>query len=546
MRRNKTTVIIVMCVAILFMAVGYALLSTRLDISGSTAVTSTWKVEFSAIRTVSTTGGATNKIAPTASGTTANFEVDLILPGDEITYEIDITNYGDIAAEVQSATYSITGSEAIYVYIDGIKKGTLIGSCEGLDTCPTVTLVLKIGYKSDVIKDPTDKTKDIEITIKVGQYVENNPTEEGDLIPELKGPVNLVTQILSDNNGGFSDKENSTYVNNTTPGIDFSAVSSDTNGKGLYYTNTNTEDNKTTYYFRGDVNNNFVKFGAYPAGTTVNGTTYSEETPMYWRIIRINEDGSIRMIYNGTSTTAAFSDVTIGDSAFNENDYDNAHVGYMYGLTGQSGTNAYKLTHANDNPSTIKTFIDNWYTNSTNLSSYRETHLADAGFCNDRSLYSGNGYGKEYTFYRSSYLPGTDYFDGTILPQFACPNVDNDLFTTSMSTKGNKALSVPIGLITADEFVYSGTIANMITYLCVRSTPNSVGNYNCGTTMTMSPFWYDGDMEYGSFYYNGLDVRLSGGALVRPVINLKADTKIILEGTGTNGSSTNPYIVQVD
>lgn len=71
----------------------------------------------------------------------------------------------------------------------------------------------------------------------------------------------LSTHILKDNNGGFSDSENSTYVNNTTPGINFGATSSDTNGKGLYYTSINTEDNKTTYYFRGAVDNNFVKFG---------------------------------------------------------------------------------------------------------------------------------------------------------------------------------------------------------------------------------------------------------------------------------------------
>ena len=53
MYRKKTKIIIVMLVAIVFMAVGYAILSTSLNINGSTAVTSNWQVEFSDIRTIS-------------------------------------------------------------------------------------------------------------------------------------------------------------------------------------------------------------------------------------------------------------------------------------------------------------------------------------------------------------------------------------------------------------------------------------------------------------------------------------------------------------
>ena len=101
MYRTKTKIIIIMMIIVVFMAVGYAILSTSLNINGSTAVTSNWQVEFSDIRTVSLKGGATNKVTPTVSKTTANFEVDLVQPGDEVTYEIDITNYGDIEAEVK-------------------------------------------------------------------------------------------------------------------------------------------------------------------------------------------------------------------------------------------------------------------------------------------------------------------------------------------------------------------------------------------------------------------------------------------------------------
>ena len=87
----------------------------------------------------------------------------------------------------------------------------------------------------------------------------------------------------------------------------------------------------TSYYYRGNVTNNYVKFA-----------------DKYWRIIRINGDGTVRVIYDGTSAHAngeSSTDRQIGTSAFNNrwkkdnvqettNSYvysDNAGVGYMYG-----------------------------------------------------------------------------------------------------------------------------------------------------------------------------------------------------------------------
>ena len=87
----------------------------------------------------------------------------------------------------------------------------------------------------------------------------------------------------------------------------------------------------TSYYYRGNVTNNYVKFA-----------------DKYWRIIRINGDGTVRVIYDGTSAHAngeSSEDRQIGTSAFNDCwkkdnvyeatdsdiSYDNAGVGYMYG-----------------------------------------------------------------------------------------------------------------------------------------------------------------------------------------------------------------------
>ena len=73
-----------------------------------------------------------------------------------------------------------------------------------------------------------------------------------------------------------------------------------------------------SYYYRGNVTNNYVKFA-----------------DKYWRIVRINGDGTVRVIYDGTSAHAngeASADRQIGTSAFNGGYTDNAYVGYMYNI----------------------------------------------------------------------------------------------------------------------------------------------------------------------------------------------------------------------
>ena len=132
----------------------------------------------------------------------------------------------------------------------------------------------------------------------------------------------------------------------TRPGArtDFSKVLTNDNTKTLY---TSTEDSKTVYYFAGNATDNWVKFGKN-----------ASNQDLYWRIIRTNSDGGVRLLYHGTSTTA--TDAYIGTSAFNSS-FDNiAYVSYMYGNLG-SVANA----RANTTNSTIKTTIDNWY--ATNL-----------------------------------------------------------------------------------------------------------------------------------------------------------------------------------
>ena len=322
------------------------------------------------------------------------------------------------------------------------------------------------------------------------------------------------------NNGGESsitELDESEFANETTA-----------SDKGMY---KKTDDFGTSYYYRGAVNNNWVKFGkehnkcmynnsevlyAEIVGDELNirkvknqeeclstnictanemygvginetlcqeagGTPLTEKATfttadMYWRIIRINGDGSIRMIYSGTTApTSATATVMIGPgtqistSTFNDNIDKAEYVGYQY-IDGQQhgygkcdGANASCTVNGNTvYNSTIKQAIDKWYAGTT----LKDNDLiSDQIFCNDRSAstsdvaYSNTNY-TTLTRWNST---GTQYYYGargrlykSKSPVLTCPTA-SDKFTVNTSN-GNGALTYPVGLITADEVAMAGGV----------------------------------------------------------------------------------------
>ena len=119
---------------------------------------------------------------------------------------------------------------------------------------------------------------------------------------------------------------------------------------------------------------------------TWNGTSTKD---IYWRIIRTNHDGSIKLLYAGTSPDS--DKAYVGASAFNNTYNDPMYVGYKYGTTGSLENN-----RLNTNDSTIKTYVDNWYKN--NLTAYTKYLSKDAVYCNDRNLASGQTYSTTSSF----------------------------------------------------------------------------------------------------------------------------------------------------
>ena len=285
-----------------------------------------------------------------------------------------------------------------------------------------------------------------------------------------------------------------------------------------------TENGTDVYYFAGQDTtstpiNNWVKFGKN-----------SSNQDLYWRIIRTNSDGSIRLLYHGTSTTA--TDTYIGTSGFNTNYNSPKYVGYMYGDTDATLEEA----RTNTNNSTIKTAIDNWY--ASNMVSYTKYLSPTAVYCNDREVGSGTYSAKEKTtFYYAAYTR----LRTNKTPTYDCTN-NNDKFTVDAST-GNGKLTYPIALMTADEIAYAGGVAyeNALMWYYTNSSLES----STGTTKwwSLSPSNWLGNYA-NSWYVDGSDRpgdldghRVRYSSSVRPAISLKSCIKY---STG-NGTSETPY-----
>jgi len=356
---------------------------------------------------------------------------------------------------------------------------------------------------------------------------------------------------ISNNNTVYADNVSSTYVTSAT-GINFASKSTITNGQGLY-TNNKLEDGKNMYFRGGSFcaytnylnsdgsmctaaggtwDGNTCSYDLDRAACQANGFTYYDLknnvtfAEHNWKIIRIDENGNIRMI---------LADTTTGSTIYNGPLSDAAYVGYMYGI---KPSTTYEEAHVNTNNSAIKTYSENWY--NANLLSY-SSYIADAGYCNDRSISSGLGYGGNSTYF-GPYARNDS--NSSSSPRFACPNSSNDLFTTASSTFGNKASTYPIGLLTADEARYGG----------LQQGKSYSSDYNYTNYLKMSSiYWIMSPISSSTYGPSMYTVRNTGtlyGSSVyewvnntysfRPTIALKPSVSIT---TGT-GTYDNPYVIE--
>ena len=374
-------------------------------------------------------------------------------------------------------------------------------------------------------------------------------------------PVPLTTQkILEDNE---LQEEKPKMFNYSSNGVQY-----DPNDEDDYMTDPNPEyitnglysmedEDGVSYYYRGAVENNNVQFGEYQSDYYVYNyssryfqsleacqeynSSCSESNrvklasagdKMYWKIIRVNGDGSLRLIYNGTSSTPDNSDLAhsyaVGRTSYNLKYDDPKYTGYTYDRD------------TNETDSFIKREVDTWYKNTLEKTVYDKV-INSGRFCSDSSGYkSASEYGIteeiwgdsiDYLYLFSSYDRLEQFmwnFAKPNSPTLKCPN-------TSENYGGSYRLKA--GLVTADELTLAGeTIARGNSYL--NSGEDGVWYWS------MSPTYFDGyayvwdeseflDSNYVDYYRDGA---------IRPVINVTTDNGF----TSGDGTASNPYVITAE
>jgi len=307
---------------------------------------------------------------------------DMDLMWDNDNWEVEFTNIIsgkctiDFTKDTSTQGYRITATSNNPLSLDSLSKSTVENG------------TVKI-YSKSTIKSVTG----CNALIEDNKVIVSNITENGTCNITVEDKT--LAGILKIAYPPLSGRTDFTEIDNGTP--------------ALY---TDEDDQGPTYYFSGDGRsmNNWVSYAG-----------------KMWRIIRINGNGSVRILYAGSGGEDGY----IGKAqAFNTIYNHPAYVGWTYSTSGNYGRGTTK--------SNVYSTTETWY---NSLSGIDKNYLdMEAIYCNDRSVRSGS-YSTSSTFYYATYTRIVTNKN----PTFKCSD-ENDRFMGINS--------IPVGLMTADEPVY--------------------------------------------------------------------------------------------
>ena len=463
-----------------------------------------------------------------------------------VTYGAALESIVNGLTRQEDLVYTLTCTsylrEGFSLASNGTITGTVDGTCNGV---PTEKQFPSTSTMSVMTTNTIDTTHTHAYKLTV-TYKEMGVDQSEDMNKTFSAKVNIVDLAAVTVDNPYRNDTGTLKkaiidsamlgLNGTTYGSEVTTFTS-VSGPNDRLLNNAPDDYGTSYYYYGAVTDNYVSFAN-----------------KLWRIVRINGDGSIRLVLDDVAKNN--SDKVIR-TKFNSIYNDNAYIGYMYG---DSGSTTYDATHKNINDSEVKKQVDAWY--KTNIVDTNNTnYVVDTLFCNDKTLASNGiggvstqlGYGTNITFYalmeRLQYSTGVTSIT-TSKPTFKCAeSAENDYsrFTVNISTlpNGNKTngnLTYPVGLLTADEVAYAGAYK-------FGQTNKTYYLYNSNILFhwsLLSSRYYYGSSAYVWYVSssNGfIDSSYVYSILAfRPSINLKTD---VLVSSG-NGTKENPYTVKLD
>ncbi len=320
------------------------------------------------------------------------------------------------------------------------------------------------------------------------------------------------------NNSDISERTDFlvTFTENTTGKI-FKQSSSTDSSTGQFTEDLNGDGiGEDVYYFAGNTTSNWVKFAGF-----------------YWRIIRVNENGSVRLLYSGTSP-----DTTSGHIG-NERFYS------VTSATEYEGRGSYPPYAG----SQVQSDLTTWF-NSNLKSDYSKYITTKALFCWDNSGSKGSFTYGTICNYPESYGAFQRLVNNK-RPSYLCGGTVTGTKGKSPSNSAVNGTSYNIGLMTADEMVFAGGLYNTAmsspyAWFYTNSNGNSIVGNSSSWLLSPSNFsCYNNEVSNQLFIQDSASklsrTGFSSNAVIRPVINLKYCTSY----ASGNGTSTSPYEVKI-
>lgn len=176
-RKRRQIMLFALSLVLFFMATGYAAFQSKLDIRGSTKVTSNWDVRIINVTSGTPTGNAENSkdsndntILPTWDNLSASMSADLYEAGDSMEYIVTISNEGTLDAELDEVTKVDSSSSAVLISYSGYAEGQKIykkGSSNSV-----VDIKVTISYNPEYNGDEVTGTSNISFSFKEAESKE--------------------------------------------------------------------------------------------------------------------------------------------------------------------------------------------------------------------------------------------------------------------------------------------------------------------------------------------------------------------------------------
>ena len=156
-KKNKKSYVLLALFALIGITIGYAVLSTTLNINGKSTISkNTWDVHFDNINVTDESVEAV-KLPTIEDDTTVDFEIALNMPGDFYEFTVDVVNNGTIDAMIESInkTPILTEEQAKYLdYTITYQNNLEITSKQLVKKDESVRLKVRVEIRKDI--DPSD------------------------------------------------------------------------------------------------------------------------------------------------------------------------------------------------------------------------------------------------------------------------------------------------------------------------------------------------------------------------------------------------------